>query len=259
MKRILETLQGEALLLKNAYKRKGFWYVIRAGFKYVAQWPVNISTAFYYRHLKRDKPTFTFQGKTYNYFYDSYNVTWKNERSVEVPIIWNLVQENSDKKILEIGNVLRHYLPCHHDVVDLSEEYPGVINKDIIDFRPAEKYDLIISISTFEHIGCWDNEPREPEKLLKAIQNVVENVLAYGGKLVITIPLGQNTDMERFLTSGEISFTHLGCLNQVPPRTNEWKEVEWAEIYGKEFNSDGEWCGADKVFLVGTIQKAPNS
>jgi len=255
MKIILKTLQREALLLENVYNREGFWFVIREGTKHVVGWPIDILTAFYYKYLNRNRPTFIFQGKTYNYFYNRYNVTWKNERSLEIPIIWNLVQENSDKKILEIGNVLSHYFACHHDVVDLYEEYPGVINEDIVNFRPAEEYDLIVSISTFEHIGCWDNKPREPEKLLAAIQNVVENILAPEGKLVITIPLGQNTEMEKVLASGKISFTYLSCLKRASPRTKEWKEVEWAEIRGKEFNSDGVWCNTDRVFLVGVIRK----
>ena len=257
--RILETLRGEALLLKNAYNREGFWFVIRKGFKHVAGWPIDILIALYYKYLNRYRPSFTFQGRTYNYFYDRYNVTWKNERSLEIPIIWNLVQENCDEKILEIGNVLPHYFSCHHDVIDLTEKYPGVINEDIVDFRPAEEYDLIVSISTFEHIGCWDNKPREPEKLLTAMQNVVENVLAPGGKLVITLPLGQNAEMEKFLASGKIKFTHVSCLRRDSRRAKEWKEVEWSEIRGEEFNSDGEWCGTNKVFVVGIIQKALNS
>jgi hypothetical protein len=253
MIRILETLQGELLLLKTAYRREGFGYVLFKGIIYAARWPINILTAFYYRHLKRNKLTFTYHGKTYSYFYHSYNTTWKNERSLEVPIIWGMVEENRDKRILEIGNVLKHYFSCQHDVVDLFEKYPGVINEDIIEFRPSQKYDLVVSISTFEHIG-WDEKPRQPEKLLAAIQNLIINVIAPVGRLVITVPLGYNTELDKFLAEGKINFTHITCFRRFSPRTNEWEEAAWNEIRGKEFNSDGKWYGTDRILIIGVIQ-----
>lgn len=70
--------------------------------------------------------------------------------------------------MLEVGNVLSHYFPIHHDIVDKYEVCPGVINQDIADFLPQEKYDLILSISTVEHVG-WDEQPQEPTKLLQVI------------------------------------------------------------------------------------------
>jgi len=249
------SLQIHILLLKTAYQREGFWYVARKGFIYVARWPFDVFTTLYYRYLNRRKSTFRFQGQDYNYFYHSYNTTWKNERGIEVPVIWRLAQENRGKKTLEIGNVLRHYFSCHHDVIDLTERYPGVINQDIADFRPGNKYDLIVSISTFEHIGCWEKEPRQPEKLLKAIKNVEENVLAPGGKFVITVPLGQNPAMEKYLAAGKINFTQLICMKQVDSVLNEWKEFSWPEIRDHEFSTQGEWCGKNKAFLIGITQK----
>ena len=106
---IPKILREQAFLLKNAYEREGFCYVIAAGARYIARWPLNELTTLYYRYLQAGRSSFTFQGQMYNYFYHSYNVTRKNERSIEIPIIWRLVQENSGKRILEIGNVLRHY------------------------------------------------------------------------------------------------------------------------------------------------------
>ena len=38
-----------------------------------------------------------------------------------------------------------------------------VINEDITYFQPNHKYDLIVSISTFEHIG-FDEDPRDTVK-----------------------------------------------------------------------------------------------
>jgi len=252
--RIRETLLGEALLLKTAYKREGLYYVIRKGFKYAATWPSNIATAFYYRHLKRNKLTFIYQGKKCSYFYHSYNTTWKNERSLEVPIIWGMVEEYQGKRILEVGNVLHHYFPCRHDVVDLYEKYPGVINQDIVDFRPSKKYDLVVSISTLEHVG-WDCKPREPGKILTVLKTLIEHALAPKGKIVVTVPLGYNAELDKFLAEGKINFAHISCFRRSSLRTGEWKEVNWDEIRNKEFDVDGKWCSDNKVFLVGIITK----
>jgi hypothetical protein len=111
------------------------------------------------------RKTFIFNGKTYYYFVHKYNTTWKNERAVEVPIIWDIVREHyrQGKRVLEVGNVLSHYFRIFHDVLDKYEVAEGVINQDVVDFKPAWKYDLIVSISTLEHVG-WDEEPKEPEK-----------------------------------------------------------------------------------------------
>jgi len=255
MKGVLHSIQTQGLLLKTAYQREGFWYVIRKGFAYVARWPFDVLVSLYHKYLNRHKSTFTFQGQTYNYYYHSYNTTWKNERGIEIPIIQRLMQENSGIRILEIGNVLRHYFLGSHDVVDLAERYPGVINQDIADFCPGNKYDLIVSISTFEHIGCWDKGPRQPEKLLQAIRNVLENILAPGGKFVITAPLGQNPDMERYMADGTIKFDSLYCMKQVDAKLNCWNEFYWPDIRAREFDAQGEWCGKEKAFLIGITQK----
>jgi len=255
MKGVLHSIQIQALLLKTAYRREGLWYVIRKGLGYVAMWPFDVLVTLYHKYLNRDKSTFTFQGQTYNYYYHSYNMTWNNERGLEIPIIRRLLQENSGKHILEIGNVLSHYFSCRHDVVDLTERYPGVINQDIAGFRPGNKYDLIVSISTFEHVGCWGKEPKQPEKLLQAIGNVLDNILAPGGKFVITAPLGQNPDMERYLIKGTIKFTDLYCMKQIDAKMNRWYEFPWPEIRAHEFSEQGIWCGKEKTFLIGITQK----
>lgn len=82
--------------------------------------------------------------------------------------------------MLEVGDVLSHYFPIHHDVVDKYQVAPGVINQDIAEFIPPERYDLILSISTPEDVG-WDETPREPDKLLRAIEHLRNRCLAPGG------------------------------------------------------------------------------
>ena len=115
--------------------------------------------------------TFQFDGQEYEYLYHPYNRTWKNERGVEIPIFRELLFKHEGKRVLEVGNVLSHYFPIHHEVVDKYEVAPGVINRDIVEFVPQDKFDLIISISTLEHVG-WDEQPQKPIKLLQAIDHL---------------------------------------------------------------------------------------
>jgi Asp-tRNA(Asn)/Glu-tRNA(Gln) amidotransferase A subunit family amidase len=88
--------------------------------------------------------SFRFRGKSYRYFRHEYNSTWLHERAVEVPIVYGLVRKHRAGRVLEIGNVLPHYFPVDHDVVDKYEPGERVINQDILDFAPEAGYDLIV-------------------------------------------------------------------------------------------------------------------
>jgi hypothetical protein len=213
---------NDVALLQSAYQREGLWYVIYKGLTYIVTSFVGILQTLYYKHLSGYDRTFIFQGQTYSYLFHSYNTTWSNPRCVEIPIISKIIDDYEGQRILEVGNVLQHYVSCSHDVLDLNEVYPNVINQDIAEFKPNKKYDLVVSISTFEHIGCWEDEPKQPEKILKAIENVKRNVLAPMGKFVLTLPLGENEDMERYIFEYKIKFHNVYCIKRVETNTNTW-------------------------------------
>jgi len=233
-------------LVMSAYHREGLWYVMKQGVKYLAKLPYNLLAPWYHRIGR--KQTFMFQGEQYKYFYHAYNTTWNNPRAIEVPIIQRFIDR---KRTLEVGCVLPHYISYHHDVVDLNEKYPDVINQDIADFKPNFRYDLVVSISTFEHIGDWGDEPKQPEKFLLAVHNVISKVLGIGGHFVLTLPLGQNRDMDRYIYDGEVKFGELYCMRQIDIKHNYWAEDSWEQIR-REFR-DGEWCGTQQVILIGVM------
>ena len=250
MENIIDSIQNHVMLLKTAYRRDGFWYVFQAGIKYLLLWPWNLIQAKYHVIRNRNLKTFVYNGKIYKYYYNAYNTTWENERTVEIPIIWDLIHANRGRRVLEIGNVLLHYFPYTHDIVDLYERYLGVINEDIVCFRPQIKYDLIVSISTFEHIGCNDNELVEPGKFIKAIDNVLTNVLAPGGVFILTLPLGQNREMERIIASGIVKFSYISCMQKTDPSHNNWQEVTWEYIKANEINQSGYWTGKRRTAVI---------
>lgn len=186
----------------------------------------------YYKFFKSFR-TFLFNGKSYHYFHHSYNTTWRTERAVEIPIIWDIVKKRSSAKILEVGNVLSHYFPVHHDILDKYEQAPGVFNQDVVDFRPEKKYDLIISISTLEHVG-WDEELKDPDKALRAIENL-KRCAAPGANIIVTLPLGQNPELDKLLEENKIPFIKRFCLKRLSA-DNVWVQVEWKDIQGSKNN-----------------------
>ena len=188
---------------------------------------------FPYHKIFKNFVVFKFRGESYQYFLSPYNFTWEHERIVEVPIILKLVKDNQGKKILEIGNVLPHYASFNHEVVDKYEKGRNVINQDIVDFNPQYKYDLIISISTFEHIG-FDESPKDPTRVLAAFRNVT-NILAPGGKAVITLPLGYNPELDKILNGGKVSFVEQYYMKRVS-RLNSWIEVNRDAVSNPRFN-----------------------
>jgi hypothetical protein len=187
-----------------------------------------------YFTLKLGVKTFKFQGHVYHYYTNKYNTTWKNERAVEIPVVWEIVK-NCRGKILEVGNVLSHYHPFSHDVVDKYEKVKGVINQDIVDFHPAQRYDLIVSVSTIEHIG-WDENPKEPEKVLCAIENLKSNCLAPGGMMVITAPLGHNPELDKSLREGNADLGKQYYMKRLT-KDNLWKQTELHNVQKVKYDS----------------------
>lgn len=53
----------------------------------------------------------------------------------------------------------------------------------MVKFYSIKKYDfLIISISTLEYVG-WNEDPRDPGKVIRAIENLLE-LLSPSGKII---------------------------------------------------------------------------
>jgi hypothetical protein len=168
------------------------------------------------------RKTFSFQGADLEYFYHRYNMTWACERCLEVPVGRFYLDQFHDRRVLEIGNVLSHYLSAGHDVLDKFERGIGIINQDVVDFTPAEPYDLAISLSTFEHIGFDDEASTPSDQKIRAALAACRKFLAAEGKLVITVPIGYNPFLDRLIreqaleADREFYFVRTGFLSWQP-------------------------------------------
>lgn len=177
--------------------------------------------------------TFKFMGQKYHYFLHTYNVAWNNERSVEVAIIWSILKKYQNKNVLEVGNVLSHYFPIHHEVIDKYEKAKGVINQDIATFKPKKKYDLIISISTLEHVG-WDEKPKNPKKILFSFNNL-KKMLNNEGKMVITLPVGYNFYLDKLIQQRKINFNQQYYFKRIS-KSNKWQETNCNAVFKSKYD-----------------------
>jgi SAM-dependent methyltransferase len=217
--------------LRRTVAERGLGYAVRAGTREILDGAVS---SYAFSKAFRSRRTFVFQGQRYRYLIHRYNSTWRTERVVEVPIVWDMVQRSRGRRVLEVGNVLAHYFPVAHDRVDKYERAPGVVNEDIVDYRSDEAYDLVVSISTLEHVG-WDETPRDPAKILRALDNLAR-LTAPGGRIVVTLPMAYNPNVDAFLREGRIAFTERYCLKRVS-RDNRWQEVDWPAIRDARYDT----------------------
>lgn len=232
--------------IKRAYGREGISYVIRIG--------LVTATGFFwvwYYKILRSSEIFEFQGNHYHYLFHHYCTTWRNERTVLIPIIWDIVKryQEQNKRILELGNVLSYVYKVNHDVLDKYEIVDGVINEDVVEFHPSVKYDLIISIVTLTSVG-WDETPRDPMKTLHAVDNL-KNILAPGGEMVLAFGIRYNTEMDMLLRNGIIRFDQQYYLERISGY--RWRQVNsFNDI--KDLNYDYSIPTANGV-VVGVIKK----
>ena len=179
--------------------------------------------------------TFLANGQKLRLFFHPYNITWNNERMIEVPIALNWIRD--DEEFLEIGNVLNHYIKKEHTVIDLYEKGKGVINQDVVTIIGFEnKFDKIISISTLEHVG-WDTaEKKDPGKLKIGLESIMR-CLKTGGSLVFTVPVGYNEFLDQSLKDGYFK----DCVFIKRTGYLSWRETSFEEAikckYGLPFNA----------------------
>jgi SAM-dependent methyltransferase len=227
--------------LYNTTVGKVPWFIRRFGAREVLLKPLRVVFAPAIIPLL-PKRAFVFQAISLPCFYHRYNMTWASERAVEVPIARWYLEQYLGKSILEIGNVLSHYFPVSHDILDKFEEGSGIINQDIVDFKTPKEYDLVLSISTFEHIG-FDDEASEPsgQKIERAISSCLR-LLKAGGKLVLTVPLNYNPELDRMIQNGGLHASREFYLRRIQRLT--WEASTQTEAFKHQYKKPFPYANA---------------
>lgn len=182
--------------------------------------------------LRGTRGSFTFMGDRHAYRFHPYLWSWLGERAVEVPIAQALVDRNAGKRILEVGNVLSHFSPQRHLVVDKYENAPGVVNRDVLALDDLGEFDLIVTISTIEHVGR-DEEPRDASKAPEALRRL-QRLLAPGGTLLVTIPIGYHDELDMAVQQGELGFTRTSAMQRTGQ--TRWREVLPEQVWGTPYD-----------------------
>ncbi len=206
------------------------WFAKRFGWREIFLLPLRKLASPIVRPFLRPRE-FDYRGERLQCVYENYNVTWSNERCAEIPIArWHLAQ--TDGTILEIGNVLGHYGPHAHTVIDKYEAAPNVINADITEWKTDKRFALILSVSTFEHIGFDDDGGDSQEKIQAAIA-ACRALLAPDGRLVITVPLGYNPALDELIANNKLAADQAHFL--LRHRRREWREASQAAAAGTKY------------------------
>ena len=178
---------------------------------------------------------FRFNSKQYEYFKHPYNNAAENMRTLEVPIIHEYLRHQSAfDYILEIGNVLSHYGKTTWDIIDLKE---GPIKQDLMTWEPQTQYDLIVSISTVEHINA------SPEDIIQKIRSL----LTLGGKAIITLPTGYNPEWDKSLLGGELNVIVVGCMERRDD--NSWIECSLWDAVKKPYRQ-GSYTWSEAMVVL---------
>lgn len=187
----------------NSRLAKVPWFIRRVGLRQMLLGPFR--RLFGARIIQRlPIGTFSFENERLPYFYHTYNSTWVNERAIEIPIAMKYLAGARNGQVLEIGNVLSHYHPVQHTILDKYETGPRVLSCDILESRPDGLYDLILSISTFEHIGFDDDSATSSGAKIAAAIEHTRTLLAPDGMLVLTVPIGYNPDLDQMVRNGQL-------------------------------------------------------
>jgi len=174
---------------------------------------------------------FIFNGKIIQYENSFYNTSFFNERTVEIPLVKEIISSYKRKNFLEIGNVLQHYnYPETRVIVDKYEVSQNVINEDIETFSTPTKFDLIVSISTLEHVGLDEGEEvTDKDKLQRCLLNISNNLLAKDGVLVVTLPVNYNENVDKFILENTL-FQEKFFIKKDNLLLNTWKKVSYEDL-----------------------------
>ncbi len=181
-------------------------------------------------------PGFKYQGKQMDFFWHPYNRTWLSERALEIPIAQQfLARFPEDAHGLEIGNVMAHYQPITHRVVDKYERAPGVENIDVVEVESAEPLDFILAISTIEHVG-WDEPHKDPSKAPAALARLRSLLHPERGRFLLTAPLGHNPGLDAWLLQGD----HGALCSEIYVRDHKdrWTSVDQPEPHQIRYHYD---------------------
>lgn len=141
---------------------------------------------------------------------------------------------------------MRQYMRSEHVVVDKYEHRGGNLNIDILDYHPQEYFDLILSLSTLEHIGregaeLTGDDLFDGAKPARALSHL-RRLLNPGGRLVITVPRGWNPWLDAAMDDGSFACQEHYWLKR--DAQNYWTETTDEDARSLKFDTPYHFANA---------------
>ncbi len=174
-----------------------------------------------------------------------------SERIVEVPFVHRNLPYPFRGKLLDVGyresEIIFQTASLGFDAwgIDIrppAAEFPGahLVEGDVITYPFEPKsFDVVIGLSTFEHIGltAYGNTAKDPDGDLHAIQ-AVHRILKPTGRFLLTVPFGQHgaTDWYRVYDHAALLRVLNGSGMKIE-QENYWTkrgDVQWVPTPWKE-------------------------
>lgn len=180
-----------------------------------------------------------------------------NERDIELPFGFEALSR-AEGRVLEVGNTSQRSYPdlplrdivCRYD--ELGGRYP-VYHEDIISWDAGVRYDLIVSLSTLEHVGHDYDEVMDNGKAIRAVVHCMQ-LLVPGGEFVFTIPCAFHGSLEFWLV--DRPWEQMAMMERVSTE-NEWVQRPVAEHTPSYYPS--KWGAAQKVLFFRYIRPLDGS
>ena len=215
-------MTGKSHIYRSGLAGKITWFIRRFGAKEMVMKPLRRVLAPFVMPLL-EKSTFDYRGLRLPLTYHRYAATWSSERAVEITIAGEYLDRFAGKSVLELGNVTPHYFDVGHLILDKYEtgsDSVPVINEDVVEFDTDRRFDLVISISTIEHIG-FDDDGDSRQKIPLAISKC-RSLLTPGGLFLLTVPLGYNPVLDELVATDELGCDRAAYIRREGP-------LKWAQ------------------------------
>ena len=173
-----------------------------------------------------------------------------SERYIEIPIALTFVQNViGSEDFLELGCTCPYYFKTfpNHKVYDLTDNHPDNVKKDIRALSDSDYRTNIVSISTLEHINQGQYGISVMEDSFSAasvLKKITDNALKY----LITVPIGQNKNLDDFLFSENCTFEKK-FIGRKPLKTDDWDIIPQSEVIG-EYRQNRTYQDANCICVV---------
>ena len=82
--------------------------------------------------------------------------------------------------------------------------------------------------------------------------DALRKLAADGGRILVTLPMAYNPELDARLRDGRVTFTRRRCLKRIS-KDNRWAEVEWAEIEHARFDTPFRRINGIVVLELGAV------